>query len=34
MTDQDKSVKWLERRTWRQFQEAGMVWFINRLLHI
>jgi hypothetical protein len=34
MTTNDKKVQWLERRTWQQFQEAGMVWFVNRLLHV
>jgi hypothetical protein len=22
------------RKTWKSFEEAGMLWFVNRLLHI
>lgn len=24
----------LEKRTWNDFRNAGMVWFINRILHV
>jgi hypothetical protein len=24
----------LERRTWEQFRETGLVWWVNRLLHV
>lgn len=29
-----KKVEWLDRRSWQEFQEAGMVWFVNRILHL
>lgn len=23
----------MERKTWNEFREAGMLWWINRILH-
>ena len=28
------SNNYLERREWSEFKESGLVWFINRLLHL
>lgn len=24
----------LQRKSWEEFQEAGLIWFINRMLHL
>lgn len=24
----------VERKTWKEFQEAGLIWWINRMLHL
>ena len=30
----EKKVKWLEERSWKSFKDAGMLWFVNRILHV
>jgi len=27
-------IKWLEKRSWNEFRQAGLLWFTNRILHL
>ena len=27
-------IEWLSERTWEQFREAGLLWWVNRMLHL
>ena len=29
----EKSIKMIDRKTWSEFLETGLVWWINRILH-
>jgi hypothetical protein len=29
-----EEVKWLEEKSWEEFQSTGLLWFINRTLHL
>lgn len=31
MTDK---IQWLERKNWQEFRDTGLIWFVNRLLHL
>ncbi len=28
-----EETKWIERRTWTEFRDSGLLWFVNRILH-
>lgn len=27
-------MKTLKKRTWKEFRQSGMLWFVNRILHL
>jgi len=29
-----RKIKWIQRSSWKQFRQAGMLWWVNRILHI
>jgi len=30
----DKKVKWVTEKSWENFRKTGMLWFVNRVLHV
>jgi len=30
----NESIEWLSEQTWEQFRETGLLWWINRTLHL
>lgn len=32
--DMDNEIKEVEEKTWEEFREAGLLWFINRIIHV
>lgn len=35
MTEKSKkTVNWTERKSWEEFKNAGLLWWINRMLHL
>lgn len=34
MRDENKNeIEWVERKSWREFQLTGLIWWINTMLH-
>lgn len=33
MMDKPKGNPMIDRRDWKEFQESGMLWWINRIIH-
>jgi len=29
-----KEIKWIEKRSWQEMRDSGLLWFINRMLHL
>ena len=29
-----EDIKWTEERSWEEFRNSGLLWFINRFLHL
>ena len=34
MTKQTKKSKTVQRKSWKEFRETGLLWFINSILHV
>jgi len=35
MTNENKEeIKWTEEKSWMEFRDSGLLWFINRTLHL
>jgi len=27
-------IEWIKEKSWKEFQETGLIWFANRILHL